>query len=434
MSRGIAAAALFVAGLATCAPQAAVAPCNDDNACTREQACVDGACVAAAAPAERDDAGRAVGDAGLTALDAGAAPDDAGSEVDAGAAGDDAGDALADAGVTAMDGGGGATDAGDVVPADGGDETDDGGAVPTDGGFVSVDGGTLPTDGGLLPPDGGIVPVDGGTGALGEQCANIDDCASTLVCNVEEKCALPPSCKALLQHGAPPASGTYALKNGSAWCDMERAGGGWTRVAVVDAPTSGCPADWIFDQTTNLCSVAPGLGGAARSAFFTTAIVDGYEEVGGVVVAHKKGSTDAFGYHAGAPTLDEEYVDGVSITIMNSLDRHHVFSFAASISDDASSSPANCPCAGGLVAPSYVGLDYVCEAGAGSVSNDTWYLDDPLWSRDAFADCDVPGDGPYFFSVGIGDPSTSDVEARVMVDEEFANEDVGVESMELYVR
>ena len=63
------------------------------------------------------------------------------------------------------------------------------------------------------------------------------------------------------------------------------------------------------------------------------------------------------------PSLDEKYVDGISITSGNP--RKHVWTYAVGLSDDYNYPCCNCPCAKhpGPDPPPFVGSHYYCESG-----------------------------------------------------------------------
>ena len=65
------------------------------------------------------------------------------------------------------------------------------------------------------------------------------------------------------------------------------------------------------------------------------------------------GSPDAFGYtHSSSQTIDEAYVDGISIT--HGTPRNHLFTYAAAWKI------TGCPCKGGKEPPAFVGNNYYC--------------------------------------------------------------------------
>ena len=81
-------------------------------------------------------------------------------------------------------------------------------------------------------------------------------------------------------------------------------------------------------------------------------------------------------------TIDDAYVDGVSITYGNTP-RKHIWTYAAGPQDTAQYSGLNdCPCKQNstAVTPPYVGTDYYCESGVHLHSFTPFVnYNDPLW-------------------------------------------------------
>jgi len=247
------------------------------------------------------------------------------------------------------------------------------------------------------------------------------------------------SCRELLDAGAP--SGEYTLETSAGrfaevFCDMTTLGGGWARVVDFTATGAECPGEWRPNADPAVCRVAdPSPLGARRSAFFASPIGP-YQEVMGYVRAYQFWSTDSF--NATSVALDDNYVDGVSLTYGAAGARRHIWTYASGWSNTDFLEPINhCPCdAGGRPPPAEVGSDYYCASGDNSTPRliDTWYIDDPLWDgRSPGPGCDTNGDPSRFqraFPTAVADP----IEVRLMVNQEGSTEDIGLYRLELYVR
>ncbi len=213
---------------------------------------------------------------------------------------------------------------------------------------------------------------------------------------------------------------------------------GWTRVIFLNAtdPSMPCPSAW--EQLNN--PSVPELDGCGRhssdgascdSVAFPTGVE--YSQVCGRIIAHQYAATDGFGaFFVNQPTIDDPYVDGVSVTYGSP--RSHIWTFAVSVGD-TSSEPLNlCPCDPGSTAvpPSYVGDDYFCEAGRQSHSYE--FGTDALWDG---LDCAVGStccDAPPWFTTTLPAPTTDDIEIRVCGDEATINENLYMELVEIYVK
>lgn len=228
-------------------------------------------------------------------------------------------------------------------------------------------------------------------------------------------------------------SGQHWLTNGStvykAYCVNNISPSqsqGWMRVGYVSS-SRGCPTG--LGQLTaggrKLCGKTVDIG--CSSVIFPTHGVS-YSKVCGRVYGYQKTSPDGFQRHIHCPgcTIDQQYVDGVSIT-HGSPQRHHIWSLAASHHG------SYCPCSNNPAnshLPSFVGRDYFCD-----VEGTTYTTADRLWDGTGCLStaprcCEK---GPWFCK-DLPQVTTDDVEFRVCADETRSNEDVYIEHVELYVQ
>ena len=119
-------------------------------------------------------------------------------------------------------------------------------------------------------------------------------------------------------------------------------GAGWTRVAYLDMtdPNTICPPGWqiyIRDSKRTCGRISTGHQ-TCDSVIFP---VDGkaYSCVCGRLKAYQ---SYAFRYMYGRATIDEAYVDGVSLT--HGSPRQHIWTFAAGGSESKPTSVSSCPC------------------------------------------------------------------------------------------
>ena len=244
-------------------------------------------------------------------------------------------------------------------------------------------------------------------------------------------------------------SGYYVLKTDHvffAYCDMELdcggTKGGWMRIADIDTSRGDtCPSGW--NSYNSYCTGGSSAG--CYSAHFSVNSTS-YSKVCGKVRGYQKHSMDGFypsAYAYGkinryipvtsSRSLDGVYVDGISITSGNP--RKHVWTYAVGRRDHYT--PANCPCAKhpGPNPPTYVGNHYYCESGSKEKVNKL-YINDTLWDGDGCPPedscCYVAG-MPWFFRQ-FPITTTGDIEVRICYDENFSNEAVVVEHIQLYVQ
>lgn len=247
-------------------------------------------------------------------------------------------------------------------------------------------------------------------------------------------------------------SGYFWVKGGNStairvFCDLKNSFTtsdlGWMRAGLLNMTDqdSECPVDFQqIDSPKRTCGRGQNNPGCSSVIYPTYGV--SYQQVCGRVTGYQSGLTNAFfayGYDS-TITLDDYYVDGISIT--HGSPRQHVWTFAAA-RDEVSTDAHICPCTnseGSLSSspiPPYVGDNYFCETGTStSAQVGVFYASDPLW--DGFgcgsgSSCCSETNPPYF-CVDLGTEVTNDLELRLCGNEARSNEDTPLELVELYVR
>ena len=262
------------------------------------------------------------------------------------------------------------------------------------------------------------------------------------------------SCKQIAEERPSAPSGDYWIRlcSGSViqvYCDMSsrccNSSTGWMRAAYLNMTdaTHNCPAGTkLGSDTKRLCRRNQGEG--CKSIFFPVHYLP-YTRVCGRVIAYQEGTADAFWqyYRDNTKTVDDDYIDGITISV--GYPRTHVWSFAASNTEggEGADSEYSCPCARtdvpteGVVPP-FVGDDFFCESGTanGWGQRGVLYQDDPLWDG---ANCPANSsccqlNNPPWFCKDLGSEFRNDVEVRLCGDEDFGNEDIPLELIELYIQ
>ena len=129
------------------------------------------------------------------------------------------------------------------------------------------------------------------------------------------------------------------------------------------------------------------------------------------------GDTNAF--YTKLSSIDDLYVDGISITLGSP--RKHVWTYAVGYSDDLDNKH-NCPCATipGPSPPAFVGNHYYCESGnVGAVDYAKYYLSDPLWDGSGCTSdngCCAQIGMPWFYRK-LSLPVAEDFEIRICKNE-----------------
>lgn len=223
------------------------------------------------------------------------------------------------------------------------------------------------------------------------------------------------------------------------YCDMEQrvecgSIGGWTRIASVDiAEGDDCPTGWnkATRGRVSFCRSSSDKRGCYPTLFSTKQIT--YQKVCGMARGYQKGTPDAF-------LKIFNITDGLIIT--HGDPRQHIWSYIAAFTEQVQSSypDSNCPCGGnrGRGPDSFVGSDYYCEAGnSGEVAAlESYYLSDPLWDGAGCPTgntcCDAPN-LPWFYRE-LDTATMDDIEVMICTDQEFGDEAVLVDKLELYVQ
>ena len=230
------------------------------------------------------------------------------------------------------------------------------------------------------------------------------------------------------------------------YCDMTRTcggiTGGWMRVANIDRTNRRprCPQ--------GLKTKTPPLGMCRRnitSAGCSSVTFDShgipYSRVCGKIIGYQDKTTDAFRPYIEnqSLTIDDTYIDGVSLT-HGSQPRKHIWSFAAARNGAQTEyMTSKCPCITGesTPIPPWVGNDYFCDTGAKERTQYLFlYTNLPLWDGEGCGPTSTccSFNNPPWFSKQLPLPTTDDIEMRLCVDQNDSIEDVAVKKVELYVQ
>ena len=204
----------------------------------------------------------------------------------------------------------------------------------------------------------------------------------------------------------------------------------WYRVAYFDMkdPTQHCPST-LREYTSNSVRVCGQPVTSSQRSCHSTLYTTGrqYSKVCGRIIGYQYGSPDGFN----GRTIDQPYVDGVSITY--GTPRNHIWTYTAGIRE--SRAPVHCPCASGRSTPMFVGSNYYCESGN---PNGGWshilYVSDKLWDGQQCEDEGACCTGPPWFKVELANNSTDDIEVRICGTEGINNEDTPIELLEIYIQ
>ena len=259
------------------------------------------------------------------------------------------------------------------------------------------------------------------------------------------------SCSDLLQDSP---SGKYWIQTSSrnspvqVYCDVTRtccnSTGGWMRVANLDMtdPSQQCPTGFRLVTRTTAPLRTCGRSGppGCVSTIFPVYGIE-YSQVCGRIRAYQDQTPDAFSPYNRARTIDDIYVDGISLTHGQSP-RQHIWTFAASLGEIYYNNVAYyCPCSipsitYDVAVPPYVGNDYFCETGERGQFQYIFHSNDPLWDGQGCGGTSTccSFNNPPWFCKQLPQPTTDDIELRLCTDQHSGNEDTPLEIVEMYIK
>ena len=227
--------------------------------------------------------------------------------------------------------------------------------------------------------------------------------------------------------------------------DIQRCGNarGWARIAYINMAISShqCPTTWReITAPRRACGPVASNRPGCSSAFFTTQGLN-YTRIHGRVTGYQYASTNAFSAYINANniTIDDYYLDGVSITRGQPELRQHIWSFAAATGATYTDSSA-CPCTRSdspwpYNLPPFVGQDYFCDTGnPGPGYTDILYADNPLWDGEgcmATSSC-CQFNNPPSFCKQVSTAVADSIEVRICTDDPVG--ETPVQLLELYIQ
>ena len=219
----------------------------------------------------------------------------------------------------------------------------------------------------------------------------------------------------------------------------ELCGGGlWYPVATLNMTDlqQQCPTGWreYSESSVRACGRPVTNSSSCANVSYTTG--HQYSKVCGRVIGYQVTSPD--GFLNNLPAIDENYVDGVSITYGKNP-RQHIWTYAAGVTENSMDhSPNNCPCSdsSSTEPQQFIGDRYYCESGNPDSNFVTGlYSSDKLWDGEQ---CSGEGtcctmSAPWF-SVELADSTMEDIEVRICGDESTSNEDTPIELLDIYIQ
>ena len=220
-------------------------------------------------------------------------------------------------------------------------------------------------------------------------------------------------------------------------------GSGWIEVYNLGDDLPGCPRstprELVLEPTVRGCKIAGPLGCEKSGGNFAGWKIDPkvpYRYVLGFASGHQWKSTDGFQVQKENPTINDAYVEGVSIT--HGSPRRHIWTYASGLTRSGGNS---CPCWGGRRPPAFVGESYTCDSGNYAKGYDSIWYPAPLWDGDSAgvvgpsADLGTggckPPQNPGWFQVALLQETSDPIEVRVLFDS--CDENIALTALKLWV-
>ena len=222
---------------------------------------------------------------------------------------------------------------------------------------------------------------------------------------------------------------------------------GWRRVGFVNMtdPSQDCPPG--LNLTSHSIRSCGSSHHTRHDCSSTTFSVSGqvYSQVCGRIKAYQSRGTSSFNqYIVAGRSIEQSYVDGVSLTHGAAGDRKHIWTFVAGLAEEESFNISSflCPCDSADTtlphSPPFVGNNYFCET---ANNNNTYplhifYGSDPLWDGEGCGSTSTccQFNNPPWFTKTLPIPTTDDIELRLCHGFEVSTTDVPIELIELYIK
>ena len=269
------------------------------------------------------------------------------------------------------------------------------------------------------------------------------------------------SCQQIFQDHPNPTLGLYWISGAGdtkvqVYCEMGQVcgdeTGGWMRLESLDGTT--CPSPLVKVANRNRCTLPESTGSICSSVKFTVNGT-GYSKVCGKIIGHQVGSTDAFkpneidDSNAFRNNIDEGYIDGISLTTY-AAPRTHIWSFASALTLESGHTKGTCPCTREekrtktdkpfpSIIPPFVEEDYFCETGntEGEYTTGRSYDNNALWDGSGCVETTstcCKFNNPPWFVKDLGCSTCNDIEMRVCINQGTDDENLEVDTVELYVQ
>ena len=203
--------------------------------------------------------------------------------------------------------------------------------------------------------------------------------------------------------------------------------GGWRRIAYLnqsDPSSTHCPGQLTARPDPPSCIHGESTPGCSEVIYINRG--PPYAHICGKINAIQSGSPDgfqSFSEHSPPPTIEENYVDGVSLTY-GTNPRKHIWTFSATGTGRTMQRCDSC----NIDRPSFVETShYSCTSNERCNTNTNIVCAGLLWNG-----TQCTGNATFYRQ--LPQPTSADIEMRVCRDESKLNEDILLTVVEIYVQ
>ena len=203
--------------------------------------------------------------------------------------------------------------------------------------------------------------------------------------------------------------------------------------------SSSCPSGLkTLTSPKRLCAMNIN-GGGCSSAYLNVQGVE-YSRVCEKIIGYQQKTPDAFRPFNQAKTIDDNYVDGISLT-HGKNPRNHIWTFAAALEETLRKPRNICPCTNihnqqTVPIPPFVGIDYFCDTASFQRVEFRFYPNYPLWDGQGCDGLDTccSFNNPPWFMKQLPASTHDNIEVRLCADQTRDDEDIVFETLELFVQ
>ena len=219
----------------------------------------------------------------------------------------------------------------------------------------------------------------------------------------------------------------------------------WRQVAFINMTdqTQHCPQGLNETAYSIRSCGRPASGNRICYSVHFYAGYNSYSKVCGRVLAYRFGhNIGYYGYHYNGHGLNEQYVDGISLTHGTGEARTHIWTFVSGLyqSEGIDQYAHNCcPCDPGNTysSPPFVENDYFCESVTTNTHRFVWgfYPDNALWDGqgcESNNNCCQFNNPPWFKKV-LANSTTENIELRLCFHHDLSISKIAIKQLEIYV-